>query len=105
MWSHAQVNGDIVRPLLHVVVLQEERAGPEAQSADSLEDIQRQHILRVLERTGWIISGPNGAGAILNVHPNTLRSLMDRLGIRRQAVPRTRRGPGFSQPVHDVSHG
>jgi formate hydrogenlyase transcriptional activator len=42
----------------------------------------------VLARTGWVISGPNGAGAILNVHPNTLRSLMNRLGIRRatQAV-------------------
>jgi transcriptional regulator with GAF, ATPase, and Fis domain len=58
-------------------------AMPESESADSLEDIQRQHILRVLKRTGWVISGPNGAGAILNVHPNTLRSLMNRLGIRR----------------------
>jgi formate hydrogenlyase transcriptional activator len=57
-------------------------AVPEPESTDSLEDIQRLHILRVLERTGWVISGPKGAGAILNVHPNTLRSLMDRLGIR-----------------------
>jgi formate hydrogenlyase transcriptional activator len=53
------------------------------QPSDSLEEIQRQHILRVLERTGWVISGPNGAGAILDLHPNTLRSLMNRLGIRR----------------------
>ena len=74
----------------------------EPRSADSLEDIQRQHILRVLERTGWVISGPNGAGAILDVHPNTLRSLMNRLGIRHQAVPRARRGPEFSQPVHEA---
>lgn len=55
----------------------------ELESTDSLEEIQRQHILRVLKRTGWVISGPNGAGAVLNVHPNTLRSLMSRLGIRR----------------------
>ena len=61
----------------------EPRAMPEPESTDSLEDIQRRHIVRVLERTGWVISGPNGAGAILNVHPNTLRSLMNRLGIRR----------------------
>ncbi|MGJ5814565.1 sigma-54 interaction domain-containing protein [Paludibaculum fermentans] len=55
----------------------------ETGSSDSLEEIQRQHILRVLERTGGVISGPNGAGAILDLHPNTLRSLMNRLGIRR----------------------
>lgn len=58
-------------------------AMPEPASTDFLEDIQRQHILRVLKRTSWVISGPNGAGAVLNVHPNTLRSLMNRLGIRR----------------------
>ena len=58
-------------------------AMPKPESTDSLEDIQRDHILRVLKRTGWVISGPKGAGAILNVHPNTLRSLMDRLGILR----------------------
>ena len=58
----------------------------ERAATDSLEDIQRQHILRVLERTGWLISGPNGAGAILDIHPNTLRSLMDRLGIRNHAT-------------------
>ena len=56
----------------------------ESECRDSLEHIKRQHILRVLERTGWLISGPSGAGAILNLHPNTLRSLMDRLGIRRE---------------------
>jgi transcriptional regulator with GAF, ATPase, and Fis domain len=56
---------------------------PEPESTDSLEDIKRLHILQVLKRTGWVISGPNGAGTILNLHPNTLRSLMNRLGIRR----------------------
>ena len=55
----------------------------EMKASDSLEGIQRQHILRVLERTAWVISGPRGAGAILDLHPNTLRSLMNRLGIRR----------------------
>ena len=60
-------------------------------SAESLDNVQRRHILRVLERTGWVISGPNGAGALLDVHPNTLRSLMDRLGIQYHAVPRARR--------------
>ena len=83
----------------------EAEAMPESQSTDSLEDIQRQQILRVLERTGWVISGPKGAGAILNVHPNTLRSLMKRLGIRLQAVPRTRRGLEFFRPANDACPG
>lgn len=61
----------------------ESEATPERQSTDYLEEVQRQHILRMLERTGWLVSGPNGAGAIMNIHPNTLRSLMQRLGIRR----------------------
>jgi formate hydrogenlyase transcriptional activator len=83
----------------------EPAATPEPRGTDSLEDIQRQHILRVLERTGWVISGPNGAGVILDVHPNTLRSLMNRLGIQHQAVLRTRRGREFSQPAHDACLG
>ncbi len=55
----------------------------ETRNGDSLEEVQRRHILRVLARTGWVISGPSGAGAILDIHPNTLRSLMNRLGIHR----------------------
>jgi formate hydrogenlyase transcriptional activator len=60
-------------------------AAPAPVFTDSLKDVQRQHILRVLETTGWLISGPNGAGALLGLHPNTLRSLMNRLGIRRSS--------------------
>jgi formate hydrogenlyase transcriptional activator len=60
-------------------------AASEPECMASLEDVERQHVLRVLEKTGWLISGPNGAGAILNVHPNTLHGLMKRLGIRRPA--------------------
>ena len=55
----------------------------EAKNNDSLDEVQRQHILQVLAKTSWVISGPSGAGAILAMHPNTLRSLMNRLGIRR----------------------
>jgi formate hydrogenlyase transcriptional activator len=61
----------------------ESRSIAKTKNSDSLEEIQRQHILRVLARTDWVISGPSGAGAILDIHPNTLRSLMNRLGIRR----------------------
>jgi transcriptional regulator with GAF, ATPase, and Fis domain len=41
-------------------------------------------ISSVLQRTGWVIQGPRGAAAILGIHPNTLRSRMERLGIDRR---------------------
>jgi formate hydrogenlyase transcriptional activator len=45
--------------------------------------MQRQHILGVLKQTSGVIEGPNGAALILNLHPNTLRSRMKKLGIQR----------------------
>ena len=48
-----------------------------------LEDIERQHILQVLENTRWRLSGPSGASEILGLHPNTLRHRMKKLGIQR----------------------
>jgi len=56
-------------------------AGPGA-SSDALEDVQRRHILAVLERTRGTVEGPNGAAQLLGLHPNTLRSRLKKLGIR-----------------------
>jgi PAS domain S-box-containing protein len=49
-----------------------------------LEDVEREHVRTVLERVGWRIEGPSGAARALGLHPNTLRSRMKRLGIRRE---------------------
>jgi formate hydrogenlyase transcriptional activator len=49
----------------------------------TLEEMERAHILAALERTSWLIEGPNGAAKILALHPNTLRSRMDKLAIKR----------------------
>jgi formate hydrogenlyase transcriptional activator len=46
--------------------------------------------MAALERTGGVIQGANGAARILDLHPNTLRSRMQRLGIK---VFRARREP------------
>jgi formate hydrogenlyase transcriptional activator len=51
----------------------------------TLEDIERAHIAATLERTGWVIEGPRGAARILDMHPNTLRSRMKKLGLERSA--------------------
>ena len=51
----------------------------------SLAEVQKRHILSVLRQTGGQIEGPKGAAKALNIHPNTLRSRMKKLGIARSA--------------------
>ena len=50
---------------------------------DSLNDQQKNHILKILKQTNWKISGVGGAASILNINPDTLRSKMRKLGIKR----------------------
>jgi PAS domain S-box-containing protein len=49
----------------------------------SLEAVERSHILAVLQQTDWVIDGPRGAARLLELHPNTLRSRLKKLGISR----------------------
>ena len=49
----------------------------------SFDEHNRRYILQVLEHTGWVIKGPRGAAALLDMHEATLRSRMRKLGIRR----------------------
>ncbi len=49
----------------------------------TLEQVERDHIVRILDRTGWVIEGLEGAARLLELHPNTLRSRMGKLGIKR----------------------
>ena len=51
----------------------------------TLEEAERQHILSVLEHAKGVIDGPNGAAKILDMHPNTLRSRMKKLGVQRRS--------------------
>jgi formate hydrogenlyase transcriptional activator len=49
----------------------------------TLEEAERDHILRALEQTGWVIGGPGGAAARLGLKRTSLVSTMRRLGIVR----------------------
>jgi DNA-binding NtrC family response regulator len=49
--------------------------------ADDLASVNRAHILGVLEATGWVVAGPNGAAARLGVKRSTLVYRMKKLGI------------------------
>ena len=62
--------------------------GATAQPAlERLDDVERAHICRVLEGTSWKIDGKGHAAEKLGLHPNTLRSRMEKLGISRPARP------------------
>lgn len=50
----------------------------------TLEEVQRRHILQSLEKTGWRVSGKNGAAERLAVKPTTLEYRMAKLGIKRK---------------------
>lgn len=49
----------------------------------TLEQVEKRHIRDVLDQTSWVIEGHRGAARILDLHPNTLRSRMKKLGIER----------------------
>ena len=55
------------------------------QSGVSLEKIEKEHILRILNECNWKINGNNGAAEKLSMHPNTLRSRMKKLNLTRAA--------------------
>jgi transcriptional regulator with GAF, ATPase, and Fis domain len=48
-----------------------------------LEEVERAHIIDVLGRTRWRISGKGGAAEVLGLIPTTLHSRMKKLGISR----------------------
>ena len=48
-----------------------------------LEDNQRTHIQWALAETNWVIHGKKGAAELLGINPGTLRSRMEKLGIKK----------------------
>ena len=60
---------------------------PSSEPTAHLVDMERRHILRVLEGTHWRIYGAQGAAAQLGMNPSTLRSRMKKLGLVKSARP------------------
>jgi transcriptional regulator with GAF, ATPase, and Fis domain len=49
----------------------------------TIEELERRHVLQVLERTGWRVSGEKGAAKLLGLKPTTLEARMKKLSIAR----------------------
>ena len=75
--------------------LAELRRSVEAESMEAitLEEAERDHIRKTLERTRWVVGGPNGAAARLGIKRSTLYFRMQRLGISRSKKASSSRAP------------
>ncbi len=60
-------------------------APPSSSDSATLEAIEREHILRTLRETDWVVGGPAGAAARLGMKRTTLQNRMRKLGITRQS--------------------
>ena len=60
-------------------------ASSETYSAGTLEDMERMHVMAVLEKTGWRISGQGGAAELLGLKRTTLYSKIKKLGIKQSS--------------------
>jgi formate hydrogenlyase transcriptional activator len=72
-------------PWLEVGEWMSKPSGATTPGSTTLEDVTRAHIMSVLERTAWQVSGEAGAARLLGVKPTTLEAQMKRLGIKRKA--------------------
>jgi len=72
-----------LEPLSNAETAEVRRAIESAPREATLEELERGHILQVLQQTRWRVEGPKGAAAVLGLNPSTLRSRMHKLGIRR----------------------
>jgi DNA-binding NtrC family response regulator len=73
----------VVAPPAAAVATGTGHPAPGAGLAEMLEEVERAQITAALQRSGGVIEGPRGAAGALKLHPNTLRSRMEKLGIRR----------------------
>ena len=73
-------------PVLRVPLAELNPQGDQGASPDTLEDAEREHILRVLREARGIIGGPHGAAARLGLKRTTLNSKMRKLGITREEI-------------------
>jgi formate hydrogenlyase transcriptional activator len=69
--------------LLQVPISEIDRATKARDAQQTLQEAERAHILAMLEKTRWIVSGPRGAANRLGMKRSTLQCRMKKLGIER----------------------
>jgi transcriptional regulator with GAF, ATPase, and Fis domain len=59
-------------------------AGEATTNVTALAEMEHDHIIHVLQQTGWRIEGEKGAAVLLDLNPSTLRARMRKYGIVRK---------------------
>jgi formate hydrogenlyase transcriptional activator len=71
-------------PTLRLMDWLERESAEEAEgSLKALAEMERDHILKILQKTGWKIDGKCGAASLLGLNPSTLRFRIKKLNIER----------------------
>ncbi len=78
---------DIAASLLATAAAMAPAAGGASGGFATLEEHERAYLRQVLEATGGRVEGRRGAARILDVHPSTLRSRLQRLGLAKPQWP------------------
>jgi chemotaxis protein methyltransferase CheR len=70
-------------PKLHLVDVLKKQSKNLTIAKKTLNEVERDYIVRVLEQTNWKVSGKNGAAEILGLNRSTLRARIRKLGIHQ----------------------
>ncbi len=74
------LEGRILRPLIPELKNKFQSPIPET---TNLEELEKEHIIKILQKTEGVISGPHGAATLLGLKRSTLRSKMEKLEISK----------------------
>jgi PAS domain S-box-containing protein len=79
--------GPVLEIGLDILATPAAELGPAASArpGQTLQEIERDHMLTILRQTDWVVEGPRGAAVLLGLHPNTLRSRLKKLGLSRSS--------------------
>jgi len=72
-----RINGLMEDSAVEITAPQDSRASEMVK----LNDVEKAHIIKILEQCNWRIHGDNGAAVLLDINPSTLRSRMKKLNI------------------------
>ena len=79
--------GTVLRPSLDEVMqwphMDDSGGAQRSDDLTRLKDVEREHIIRALAATNWVVGGSEGAAARLGLHRTTLIAKMQKLGITR----------------------